>query len=276
MEGRQHASLSRRRAARLLLLLPALAACAGGLLALVRLPPASRPPLAPTPGTGVAASAGRRVAFEPPPPCRGLVRFDGPPRDPVTGRKVVYLTFDDGPSPYLGSILATLERAGVRATFFFVGSRLPDRAGLVRAALAAGHAVGNHSWDHALLVRLGPADQQMEIARSSRAFLEVLGFAPRAFRPPYGSYDAATCEAVRSFGMEIVLWDEDPQDWSLRSGQEALLVRRVEADLFPGAVVDLHESALTARALPELLARLRALGYEVRPLPTGTAALPEG
>jgi peptidoglycan/xylan/chitin deacetylase (PgdA/CDA1 family) len=229
-------------------------------------PEAEPTPISPpgsVPGGETVAALPREEA------CRGVVQFGGPSRDPGSGRKVVYLTFDDGPSPYLKSILATLDRAGVRASFFFVGDRVRSEAGLVRAAFAAGDAIGNHSWDHALFVRLRPADQRQEVERTNEVLRQVLGFAPSAFRPPYGGYDATTCELMRSLGMKMMLWDEDPRDWSLHAGQEALLVRHVEEHLFPGAVVDLHENVLTARALPELISRLRALGYEIRPLPLG-------
>jgi peptidoglycan-N-acetylglucosamine deacetylase len=178
----------------------------------------------------------------------------------------VRLTFDDGPNPAATpSILTTLSRHGVRATFFVVGRLAAAYPAIVQRENREGHTVGNHSWDHADLTRLSPAQVESELRRTDDVIQRTIGTTPTQWRPPYGARNAAVVAAARRVGLtSMVLWTVDPRDWA---DPPATTVRdRVLGAVRPGSVVLLHDGtgANTAAALPPILDGLAARGYCVR------------
>ncbi|WP_427885451.1 polysaccharide deacetylase family protein [Kribbella sp. GL6] len=169
--------------------------------------------------------------------------------------KVVYLTFDDGPDRvWTPRVLAMLAKHGAHATFFMLAQhsrRFPD---LVDEVRAAGDAVGNHSVSHPKLTKLSPASLHAQVAN---------GIQSRCFRPPYGATDHRVLTEIHRDGLQQVLWDVDPRDWS-RPGV-AMIVKRVLAAVKPGAIVIMHDGggnrSQTVAALDQLLPDLAARGY---------------
>jgi Polysaccharide deacetylase/Putative peptidoglycan binding domain len=110
---------------------------------------------------------------------------------------VVYLTFDDGPTPaYTPRILGLLARHRARATFFVVGRSAVAYPTLVRREFAAGHGVGNHTFTHASLSGLGGRRLEREVGNTSRAIRRATGAPARCLRPPYGAIDMASARRV--------------------------------------------------------------------------------
>src|SRR3954468_6003986 len=104
-----------------------------------------------------------------------------------TGAPVVALTFDDGPTQVgVDVALAELRRSGAHATFFLVGSAIEERPDLVRAILAGGNEVGNHSYSHAHMIGHSAAFYDAEIGRTDADLRRAGVAAPNLFRPPYG------------------------------------------------------------------------------------------
>ena len=148
------------------------------------------------------------------------------------------LTFDDGPDRLTGDLLDALAEHGRRATFFLVGCQVAARAELVRRIVADGHAVGNHSWDHPSLPSLTEPEIVGQLRRTSDAIEAVCGLRPAIFRPPYGARDARVDRAAAALGMQTLLWDVDPADWSSPGVEPIAAAIREAAD---GEVVLLHD-----------------------------------
>jgi peptidoglycan/xylan/chitin deacetylase (PgdA/CDA1 family) len=148
------------------------------------------------------------------------------------------LTFDDGPGAQTAEVLDALREYGRRATFFLVGRQVAAGAELVRRIVAEGHAVRNHSWDHQRLDELGEAAIVDQLRRCSAAIESVTGAPPAIFRPPYGARDARVDRVAAGLGMQTLLWDVDPADWS-RPGAEVIAAAIRSAR--PGEVVLLHD-----------------------------------
>jgi peptidoglycan/xylan/chitin deacetylase (PgdA/CDA1 family) len=104
-----------------------------------------------------------------------------------TGKPLVALTFDDGPDPATTpALLALLETENISATFFVTGRKAQRHPNLMRAILAAGHSVGNHTYCHSFMALVsGPQALEREITDAQKA-LAPFGIRPRAFRPPVG------------------------------------------------------------------------------------------
>ncbi len=166
----------------------------------------------------------------------------------VTDRKVVALTFDDGPDPaYTPGVLAILNRYDARATFFLMGEHAESFPALVQAELEAGMEVGDHTWSHPHLSALTTADAVSEAA-STAALLADAGGAVTLFRAPYGEITAAQLEAVNRLGLEPVQWslplDHYVGGMGLAPEAAATAIAR---DVRPGDIILAHD----AHVLPQ-------------------------
>ncbi|MEV7602320.1 polysaccharide deacetylase family protein [Kitasatospora sp. NPDC089797] len=178
--------------------------------------------------------------------------------------KVVYLTFDDGPSPaYTPRILSILQRYGVHATFFELGENVAAHPSVTAQVARQGHSVQNHSWSHPDLRRLSGGSFGTQVGSTDRAIRRQTGRTPTCLRPPYGAVNSTVRSRAAALGKQVVLWSVDPADWS-RPGTAAIR-SRVLGNVRPGSVVLLHDGggdrSQTAAALPGILSTLKARGY---------------
>jgi peptidoglycan/xylan/chitin deacetylase (PgdA/CDA1 family) len=184
-------------------------------------------------------------------------------------RREVALTFDDGPGPLTPAILRVLTRLHVPATFFVVGQQLNDFAGALRQEVRDREAIGDHTENHAWLVRL-PRGGQIGQIRDCALRLRGLGAGfPALLRPPYGALNGTTLAVARSLGMLVVLWSVETDDWQ-RPGA-AVIVRRALAGARPGAIILLHDGGgpreQTLAALPAIIRGLRRRGLRLVTVP---------
>jgi peptidoglycan/xylan/chitin deacetylase (PgdA/CDA1 family) len=170
-------------------------------------------------------------------------------------KRLVALTFDDGPSRYTRRIVAELERFHARATFFLVGERLGYWHGALRAATRAG-AIGDHTWTHAALRTLDAAGLREQIGRTRVAEIGRTGRRILLFRPPYGARTHAADTYVRGLGMLQVLWDVADSGAGIRPGSIVVLhdTRPETSTLLRGILRSLRARHLRAVTVPELLA----------------------
>jgi peptidoglycan/xylan/chitin deacetylase (PgdA/CDA1 family) len=178
--------------------------------------------------------------------------FNGP-RD----RRVVALTFDDGPSTYTDGFLDVLRREHARGTFFEIGQEMAGRAATMRRILREGDEIGNHTLHHDFYP--GYAN----LAATSALIRSATHFQPCLFRPPGGAVDSAVVAAAGQAGMATILWDVDPTDWA-NPGSGAVYSRVVGAAQ-PGSIILMHDGggdrSGTLAALPRVIETLRGRGY---------------
>jgi peptidoglycan/xylan/chitin deacetylase (PgdA/CDA1 family) len=175
------------------------------------------------------------------------------PRD----RKLVALTFDDGPSDYTDDFLAVLREKDVAATFFEVGQVMPGREEVMREILAQGSEIGDHTMDHVEFPGYG------QIAGAAARIKSYTHFQPCLFRPPGGGVDGGVIATAGSLGMRTVNWDVDPRDWS--SPGTGAIYANVVGHVRPGSIVVMHDGGgprgETLAALPRIVDTLRGRGY---------------
>lgn len=181
------------------------------------------------------------------------VHVDGP---------YVALALDDGPSATLTpKLLDLLKAKGVKVTFFVIGENAAAHPEILARAMAEGHEIGNHTWDHPQLTKLSDVRVQEEVNKTSDAIFQATGKKPVLLRPPYGAINARVSHLiVDQDGMKIVLWSVDPMDWK-RPGS-AVVAQRLIAGAKPGAIMlahDIHPG--TIEAMPEVIDTLLAKGY---------------
>ena len=175
------------------------------------------------------------------------------PRD----RKVVALTFDDGPSDYTPGFLDVLAEKEVDGTFFEIGQEMPEREDTMRRILAEGSEIGDHTMNHV------EYPDYTQIAGAASRIAAYTHFQPCLFRPPGGAVDAGVLASAGSLGMRTVTWDVDPTDWA-NPGSGAVYSRIVAAAQ-PGSIILMHDGggdrSGTLAALPSIIDTLRARGY---------------
>jgi peptidoglycan/xylan/chitin deacetylase (PgdA/CDA1 family) len=177
---------------------------------------------------------------------------------------VVHLTFDDGPTPaWTPRVLELLARYRAQATFFVVGRNAAAHPELVRQAYAAGHGVGNHTWTHRRLTRLGGGGLEAEVGPTSAAIHQATGAPVRCLRPPYATVDAVSADRARALGLRLVMWDVDSNDW--RRPGAGVIAGRVLSRVRSGDVVLMHDGGgdrgQTVAALRQVLPSLSARGF---------------
>ncbi|MPY77327.1 MAG: polysaccharide deacetylase family protein [Actinophytocola sp.] len=195
-----------------------------------------------------------------------------------TSRRVVALTFDAGGNGGgTASILDTLGRTGVPATFFLTGGFVRGASDAARAIVNSGHRIGNHSETHPEFSKLTDAEIGAEMAFAERT-LNGIGADPRPlFRFPYGDRDAGAIRAVNDTGYLPVGWTVDTAGWKGTSAgmTQRQAVRRVLNTLGPGQIVLAHVGAhpsdgstIDADALPTIIREVRERGYRFVSLDT--------
>lgn len=182
------------------------------------------------------------------------------PRD----RRMVAISFDDGPSPYTEAILASLKRHRAHATFFQVGNQMGGRAALQRRILAEGHSIGDHSWSHPVLSG-GGAFAASEVSRTKERIRANTGFTPCLFRAPYGAVSGGLIKLVRDRGMLTIQWDVDPTDWA-KPGTGAI-ISRVLRQARRGSIILMHDGggnrSQSVAAAEAILASFERQGVKV-------------
>ena len=184
----------------------------------------------------------------------------------------LYLTFDDGPNPSTTPhLLSLLEEEKVPATFFLIGQQIAQYRELGKQIVEAGHAVGNHSYQHEFMPGMPLKRVLEEINLTNKLIEEISGNSTRKlFRPPYGILDKRVAACVKEAGMSIVYWTLVPEDWQ-NVGTDRI-VERVTKKMSAGSIIVLHEGSSIAEqtigATKQIIARAKERGFEFSPLPT--------
>ena len=185
-----------------------------------------------------------------------------------TTRRVVALTFDDGPSTmYVNQILAELGRHGVRATFFVIGAQAKADPGALSSLVGARQEIGNHSYGHRRLVFVSTKTVAHEVEAADQVIRAAGYTGPIAFRPPYGKKLLSAPYYLWRHGRTTVMWDVAPDSIAGIAGDPRALTRYVLDNVRPGSIIELHPwssaSSATRDALPGIIAGLRADGYKL-------------
>ena len=181
-----------------------------------------------------------------------------------TDRKVLALTFDDGPGDVLTEpLLEHLREAKVPATFCLVGKAAYVRRELVKTQVKAGHELVNHSWSHADLSQLDDAQLHRELDRTDELINDITGRTPGMVRPPYGRINGALLQRVAETGRDVLMWDVRFHE---ADRDAAANTRDIITALHPGMIVLGHDAGSQNRkvgiaAVPGVIREAKDRGY---------------
>lgn len=184
--------------------------------------------------------------------------------DNFVENKAFYLSFDGSPNPpATDRLLNCLSNFGVQASFFMEGRRLETEADCARRVQAAGHDIGNHSYNHPEFDKIPIQECIQEVAFTQEIIHKELGFFPTLLRPPAGLLTKEVKDTFLALGFDIVLWSYSVRDWE---GPDAKSVaHRILSQAVPGAIIALHDKTeWLIEILEIIIPKLTLVGYTFR------------
>jgi peptidoglycan/xylan/chitin deacetylase (PgdA/CDA1 family) len=188
----------------------------------------------------------------------------------IRGSKQIALTYDDGPNaPHTLHLLDVLAKNNVRATFFMLGRFVKERPDIARAVAQAGHIVGNHTFNHPLLIFKSETETRSQLLDCQQELHDAIGEHSNLFRPPFGGRRPATLRVARELGLQAVMWNVTGYDWN--APPAAVIEKKVARQMRGGDVILLHDGgdkfmgadrSQTVMATENLIRRYRDQGYE--------------
>ncbi|MEC3905832.1 polysaccharide deacetylase family protein [Tamlana sp. 2201CG12-4] len=201
--------------------------------------------------------------------------------DIATTENVIYLTFDDGPTPEITNwTLNVLEAYKAKATFFCIGKNIEKHPDIFQNILNNGHAIGNHTQNHIKGWKTKTKDylkniELCEYALKSRlpdsSAISHQTLATSLFRPPYGQITPKQGKKLIALGYKIIMWDVLSFDWDTKVDEETCLNNVIEK-AYSGSIVVFHDSVKASKnmqyALPKILEYFSNKGYTFKALYT--------
>ena len=164
-------------------------------------------------------------------------------------------------------ILEILKKHDVHVTFFMTGGWVESYPDDVKAILAAGHDLGNHSENHKNMSQLSDAEKREELMQVHDKVLELTGYEMFLFRPPYGDYDNAVVNVAKDCEYYTIQWDVDSLDWKDYGVDSIIKTVTEHKHLGNGSIILCHNGAkYTAQALDTLITKLKEKGYTFVPV----------
>lgn len=186
--------------------------------------------------------------------------------NPEEGRKVIYITIDDGPIPELTpGTLEMLAEFGAKATFFCVGENVQRYPDIYQQIVKGGHSVGNHTFNHLK----GSRTKIKEYVQNVHLADEYIK--TKLFRPPHGILRKPQARIINK-EKKVVLWDVLSEDYNRRLSPEQCW-KNVERNTTSGSIIVFHDNIKAEPrqrfSLRQTLEHFGALGYEFAPIPDG-------
>jgi len=181
-------------------------------------------------------------------------------------RRVIALTFDDGPDPdRTPALLDALGELGVPGTFFVVGKQADAHPWLCTRMALEGHEIGNHTYNHRYLPLQRSHDVETELLAADAAIERATGTVPSLARPPWGGRSPRNVRVFDRLAKKLVLWDVNSYDWKDLPPVE--VAQRVIERARAGSIVLMHDGGRdhtgTIEAVRLLVPELRARGFEL-------------
>jgi peptidoglycan-N-acetylglucosamine deacetylase len=199
----------------------------------------------------------------------------------ANGNRKLALTYDDGPNDACTlRLLEVLAKYNVRATFFMIGRFAQQRPDLVEAVFRAGHAIGNHTFNHPNLILASAERTRRELTECQRVLRDASGSEVELFRPPWGARRPGTLQIARRLGLKPVMWKVTGYDWNAPPADT--IVAKVSRQIRGGDVILLHDGghvrmgtdrSQTVMASGQIVEKYRGEGFEFVTIPEMLAAV---
>lgn len=173
-------------------------------------------------------------------------------------KKMIALTFDDGPNYNTSKVIDVLNKYDIRATFFVLGSRAINNKNILKKMADSGMEIGNHTYNHLLLTKYDENKIRSEIEDTSEVIYSATKKRPKLLRPSYGSVNNKIKKVAN---MPIIIWDIDTLDWKYHNSKR--ITSRVVNKVRDGDIILMHDIySASLNALSNIIPILQDNGYE--------------
>jgi|GEM_PF-371778 len=189
-----------------------------------------------------------------------------------TNKKIISLTFDDGPSKqYTEQILLLLRNNNIKSTFFFVGKNVKDYPEIVTMLYKNGHVIANHTHNHSRLSDLSEDEIKNQIVKCNLEIKKIIGVSPLLFRPPYGSCSINSINVVRNLNLHTIMWSAMVDDYRIQGNSAEKIAHGILNLVKPGSIIGMHDGGgkrdNTVAALKIIIPTLKNQGYKFVTIP---------
>lgn len=176
-------------------------------------------------------------------------------------KKLLALTFDDGPSKYTLQILDILQKENVKATFFVLGQNIINNEDIVLREYTDGHLIGIHSYEHVFFTKLKKEDILYQITTTNSMINDITNFSPIYIRVPYGSTNNRVNSILKEQNLENILWNVDSLDWSYKDSDKT--TTQVFKNVTGNDIILMHDTFdSTVKATENIIKHYKENGYE--------------
>ena len=173
-------------------------------------------------------------------------------------KKMIALTFDDGPNYNTSKIIDVLNKYDIKATFFVLGSRAINNKDILKKMADSGMEIGNHTYNHLLLTKYDENKIRSEIEDTSEVIYSATKKKPKLLRPSYGSVNNKIKKVAN---MPIIIWDIDTLDWKYHNSKR--ITSRIVNKVRDGDIILMHDIySASLNALSNIIPILQDNGYE--------------
>ena len=174
-------------------------------------------------------------------------------------KKMVALTFDDGPGPYTQAIVNCLKKNNARATFFVIGNRVNSYKSALKSAYTNGNEIANHTYSHPTLTTLSVSSMKSQITKTDNVIEKITGNKTVLVRAPGGATNATV---RKNISKPFIYWSLDTRDWETRS--KSATINSVMKNVRDGDIILMHDIHYpTKEAALEIIPRLKKAGYQL-------------
>ncbi|MBP2650269.1 MAG: polysaccharide deacetylase [Firmicutes bacterium] len=165
---------------------------------------------------------------------------------------------------YFSEMLDILQKENIKVTFFMGGSWAKRHPDIVKNIAEAGHELGNHTYSHPHPNDISKEANKEQIIKNETLIKEITGIKTVLYAPPYGEFNDMVLSAADELGYTTIMWSIDTIDW--KKPPEDVIIKRVMGKIHNGAIILMHPTEPTLKALPTLIRELKQRGFEIVPV----------
>ncbi|NMA86560.1 MAG: polysaccharide deacetylase family protein [Tissierellia bacterium] len=180
----------------------------------------------------------------------------------VDKKTVAFACNVDWGNEYIEPMLKLFEDNNIKISFFITGKWAEKNPELLKLIFKKGHEIGNHGYNHIDYDKLDYQRNFEEISKAHMIIKKVLNHESILFAPPSGAYNDNTIKAAKDLGYDIIMWSIDTIDWRNDSYKD-IIIKRVMDKIHNSAIVLMHPTEETLKALPDIILQLNNSGYKI-------------
>jgi probable sporulation protein (polysaccharide deacetylase family) len=179
-----------------------------------------------------------------------------------TGAKAVAITVNvDWGEEFIPAMLEEFKKSNAEVSFFVTGKWAEKNPELLKQMAAAGHSIQNHGYRHCHFNQLSPDEVSSEIKKAEEIISKITGQPSTFFASPYGEYNPQLVRTVNGINYKYIMWSVDTIDW--QRPDPATIVKRVSNKVHNDAIILMHPTEPTVKALPDMLKYLQEQKYQM-------------